>query len=545
MKISALVRIFIVILLFSMLTGCQDQPCDDCSISNDLFNITLENEDGSVYHSFTDVLGGTTIDLPSVEKDGYVFSGWRENEQVFYQTLEVTHDITLKASFVAIDDLFALSKNDTDMTATITSYLSDVAYLKIPNRIDGYLIIGIGVHAFDGSSLIEVEIPRSVSLVDYYAFANCKALTKVSYYGNYEGLMETTLAPTQYDELIAANPNTCNIIEGSVEEGSWTFVTGCPISEVKSVTSVTISGNTYTTYHVVMDLAYHSEVNYMSIGMYAFMNDTALTEVNLPSRLTFLDPFQFDETPNLLNIVFDEDETRYVSVDHVVYSNDMSQIIYYPSGLTNESYVTPESVTEISFFAFLGASHLKSITILDQVTYISPMAFVKMDALESFDVSLGNLDYYSSEGVLFASNHDLLKYPASKSGTSFIVSDETTEIMPYAFSENKYLEEIDLGQMIASIGDHAFVSAQKLISIDIPSSVENLGPYVFIDSSIEQVIIHRSVIIDGSITRLDSRNYYDGAPIVYVPDDSYDAYLTSRSWISSGLEILRISDLTN
>ena len=64
--------------------------------------------------------------------------------------------------------------------ATVTGYRGDTAFVQVPDTLDGYPVVKIGQRAFEGADVTVVELPESVTEVDWFAFYGCAKLLYVT-----------------------------------------------------------------------------------------------------------------------------------------------------------------------------------------------------------------------------------------------------------------------------------------------------------------------------------------------------------------------------
>ena len=134
--------------------------------------------------------------------------------------------------------------------------------------------------------------------------------------------------------------------------------------------------------------------------------------------------------------------------------------------------IIPDGTTEIFIDAFDGCSKITSIKIPACVKKIESAAFDGLD-LESIDVDVNNLDFYSEDNCLI-----------NKKGTELIrgcknsiIPSGIKKIEPYAFYGCKSLKSITIPDTVTYIGISSFEGCTYLEEIVIPSSV------IYIDSS--------------------------------------------------------------
>ena len=114
------------------------------------------------------------------------------------------------------------------------------------------------------------------------------------------------------------------------------------------------------------------------------------------------------------------------------------------------------------------------------VTEIMDYAFSECEKLSAINVSSGNNNYISIDGVLFNKDKtELIQYPAGKSETTYTIPDSVTEIESGAFFGCTSLSGIEIPDSVTEIGSSAFFGCTSLSSIEIPDSVTSIGFYAF------------------------------------------------------------------
>jgi hypothetical protein len=101
-------------------------------------------------------------------------------------------------------------------------------------------------------------------------------------------------------------------------------------------------------------------------------------------------------------VAFDVDRKNrdYASIDGVLYDKSVTELIQYPAGRPDASFVMPDTVTIIGPSAFQRAADLQSVTLSYVLTSIESRAFWGCSALTSIDIpsSVSHISYLAFSG---------------------------------------------------------------------------------------------------------------------------------------------------
>ncbi|MCR5664270.1 MAG: leucine-rich repeat protein [Oscillospiraceae bacterium] len=129
--------------------------------------------------------------------------------------------------------------------------------------------------------------------------------------------------------------------------------------------------------------------------------------------------------------------------------------------------------------AFLDCTSLRNITIPASTTLVEPGAFMGCTALNNIYVASGSQTYKSTSGTLLsADGTTLVCCPCGRSG-AYTVPRGVTVIGPYAFLGCDKLTSINLGSSLQEIQEYAFAQCKGITSITIPASVTNIAINAF------------------------------------------------------------------
>ncbi len=136
------------------------------------------------------------------------------------------------------------------------------------------------------------------------------------------------------------------------------------------------------------------------------------------------------------------------------------------TSLSNIKEITiPDSVTEISDYAFFNCANLESVTITDNITVINAGAFSQCINLKNIVLPNG-LTEIGEEAFFRCENLHSIQLPQS-----------LKIIGKGAFECCSNLESVDIQEGVEIISDRAFIQCSSLRQLSIPSSFMSVGTY--------------------------------------------------------------------
>ena len=263
----------------------------------------------------------------------------------------------------------------------------------------------------------------------------------------------------------------------------------------------------------------------VSIGDYAFWECTSLTSVRIPNSVVSIGDYAFWGCTSLTSVTIPNSVT---SIGDSVFQ-----------GCTSLTSVTiPNSVTSIGDYAFSDCTSLTSVTIPTSVKTIGNRAFVYCDSLLEINVSGGNLNYTSRDGILYSHNmKTLLQCPGGKK--SVTIPNSVTSIEDGAFSGCEKLPSVTIPNSVTSIGEWAFCWCTSLPGVTIPNSVTKIGYRAFANCK----KLKSAAVLSKKIT-LDEDVFYieDRSPIVTLHITSGSNAIAWAKKNGIKYDIIKISD---
>ena len=234
----------------------------------------------------------------------------------------------------------------------------------------------------------------------------------------------------------------CTSLTSMTIPDSVTIIGSSAFSECTSLTSMTIPDSVTSIGDDVFDrcssltsLVIGNSVTYISDR---FDDCYSLVSIHFGNSIEYI-PDLYRYT-SLTSITVGAGNGTYSSVDGVLYNKTLSQLIQYPIGRTDPTYVIPSIVSSISYSAFSGCTSLTSMNIPDSVTTIGFSAFSGCTSL-----------------------------------TSVTIPDSVTSIGQDAFRECTSLASVTIPDSVTSIRGGTFWGCASLTSVAIPDSVTSIG----------------------------------------------------------------------
>ena len=305
-----------------------------------------------------------------------------------------------------------VATNDPDFSslAGVLFNQNQTTLLQYPNGKAGNYTVpasvtDIGVDAFfESTNLTGVVLSSNVSIISSYAFWVCPAVTNYTVATN--NLWFSSVAGVLFDKnqdtLLVYPPG--NAATSYVIPNTVTYIGMEAFYESANLTSVII------------------DTNVSIVGDLAFGDCYALAGISFPNSVTTISGDAFSECYNLANIALGTGVTNieyqafvgcsgittitvaagnpaFVSVNNVLFSSNLTTLVQYPTGSGASSYTIPNSVTNVTSFAFMQAYNLASITLDTNIQIIGDSAFQQCYSLTSITIpnsvtNMGNSVFY-------------------------------------------------------------------------------------------------------------------------------------------------------
>lgn len=318
---------------------------------------------------------------------------------------------------------------------------------------DTVTTIGQGVFE-NRANITSIEIPASVTTIEFYAFKNCVGLQSLTFAPRTADLY---IAPSAFENCIALT--SVSLPEGMKEISSW-----------------------------------------------AFANCTNLTTVHIPSTVTnFVLSEAFYGCKKIKTVTVAENSKSYGIEGGILYEkdgDDFVSVLFVPDGLGD--VVIPSSVSNIGEGVFNGKSGITSVSFENNTASngltLGQSVFANMTSLREVRLPEG-LEVIPAYAFM------------GSNVTSVYVPKSVIEVMPGAFANCKKLTTVtfedgseELAFKDASSKTGAFFNTPNLTSITLPNRMTAFAKYMFAGSSISEITLPNNLEVIGEGAFVNCKN---------------------------------------
>lgn len=337
---------------------------------------------------------------------------------------------------------------------------------------------------------------------------------------------------------------------------------------------------------VVVIPSEYNGVTVERIQLYAFVQyemENLIRTISIPNSVCQIDEYAFGgDLPNLNEILVDDSNPCFTSVNGVLYDKNMTTLYKYPSAKPDTEYTIPSSVILVMEYAFRGANQLERIHPSENLSIIKEGAFSYMQGLREITfpstlLSFGNgilagdigleeitipfigqsVDTPGGLDQLFSVDYSLdevyslreIHLTASKrvcldgftyfpNVTTITLNEGVDQITSIRNFES--LLSIELPLTVVSIDGYAFSGDSSITSFVIPDSVMTIGPGIF--TGIPE-LAYLSLPFIGSCrdTQISSQDTLGFLFDYVIPFSLVEIHITNQPTLSS----LNFSDATS
>ena len=549
----------------------------DCA---NIKKVTFERGTTKIASSlFCGCTGIEKIDIPDTVT---IIQDYAFKECKNLSTVNIPESVTEIGSKAFYECISLSNVNIPDSVTKIGGY----AFYQCKNLVNVILsknLEKIDCNAFGNcDGLTQIEIPKSLDIGgDYYsgAFADCANLKKVTFERGTTKIASSLLCGCTGIEKIdipdtvtviqdyafkeCKNLSTVNIPENVTEIGSKAFNECISLSNVNIPDSVTKIGG-YAFYQCKNLVNVILSKNLEKIDCNAFGNCDGLTQIEIPKSLDIGGDYYsgaFADCANLKKVTFERGTTKIASnllcgctgIEKIDIPDTVKviQVCAFKECKNLSTVNIPDSVIEIEGWAFESCSVLTKIGIPNQTLSIAGAAFRNCTSLTDIHLPsmlkaissstfegckklttinfpstltmIGNSAFSGCESLpeaILPSGVEKIESNAFKNCKSLkkaVVPDTVSSIGSSAFYGCEALTDITLGSKLKKIDNQTFYGCAALPSIMIPYNVTTIGDSAFVNcTKLTQITVPRNT------TSIASNAFsYPKKMTMYGPSDCY------------------------
>ena len=197
----------------------------------------------------------------------------------------------------------------------------------------------------------------------------------------------------------------------------------------------------------------------------------------------------------------------------------------------------PEGTTEISDYAFVYCSRLKSVSIPWSLLHIGKSAFEGCDNISKVKIaSLSawcNIEFEDEMANPLSIAKQLYKGEAKISNVEL---DGVAEIHPYAFINCTSIVSFKASDRLSAIGTDAFRNCSSLVKVELGSGISQIGKQAFMNCKGLKSVTCKAQT-PPTLGNNDVFSYNHEARKFYVPTTAVEAYKADGMWSRYGSSI--------
>lgn len=255
----------------------------------------------------------------------------------------------------------------------------------------------------------------------------------------------------------------------------------------------------------------------------AFINCHSLTTVFIPKCVKSIKSTSFNNCRNLKEIIVDENNDYYTSIDGCLFTKDKKELIFYPEAKNDSTYMIPLSVEkvhtkafvnskfinllipgnikklesnmvencnelinltlgdgimEICSSAFFNCSSIRLVFIPKTVSNFHPNAFLDCTKIYKYEVAEDSNYYKTDNKIIYTKDMSTVIRCPYYFKTHYVMPDSVVNVGDFAYSNVFGMYGFKMGKNVKRIGSYAF-SNGHFTHITLPDNVEYIGDFAF------------------------------------------------------------------
>lgn len=386
--------------------------------------------------------------------------------------------------------------------------------------MDAALLSAGGAYPVDADDYTTAVIPAEATFVSLDAFANLPYLETLIVNGDcefevYSEYAETTKSYVYYNAITSRLiPIRKLIVNNRVEIPSNFMTTVGPLLEIAVTGSVGDSAFEKCTYLKKATLE-----NCLSIGVSAFNNCTAMTEIIIPAGVTSIGVTAFYNCKSMTKVTIPDGVTTIGS-----------KAFQYCTALT--VVALPDSLNSIGDYAFRYCTNLTTITYDGTVD-----EWYAITLSGDWNNSVPATKVVCTDGVVYLNTQEFIVDADNRATIGYTGEENEELVIPASFATDD-----GTAYHVGEISFNAFLDCTNLANVTIPSTVHTIGASAFSGcTGLTEVTIKPADCIIGAdafsgCTNLETITILGMETTIYGTTETIPTTTTIRGYTGSAAE---------
>ena len=352
----------------------------------------------------------------------------------------------LSDEIVSNDFVYLINYDDREIK--LTGFCGTDKKIDVPAMLDNMPVVELAGDIFAQSDVEEINISANIRVIDPDIFRSCEHLKTINTSENnkYFCSVGGVLYSKDLKQLIfypKGRTDSEFVVPDSVEKIARKAFDGA--------------------YNLEKIVIGENVTSLVAETIYECPN---LTSIILPEKLTSFSSLSAAKCGRLKCVTAHKNSRSFVNFDNGLYNISLTRLIIYPAGNKSDMVSLPDTLEEISGYAFCGNSEISEIIIPESVTAIGCGAFM----------NTGITRIYVPDKVSGLGAH---AFENCKKLVSAELPDGLTVIEDSLFENCISLIDVKLGNNITEIGCKAFKNATAVEELTLPPTVNKIGDEAF------------------------------------------------------------------
>ncbi len=277
-----------------------------------------------------------------------------------------------------------VEKKDSSLSKVISYPSMGNADVTVPEPVQV-----IGVQAFFSTNVKSVDLPGTLLTIESSAFQGAVCLTAIDVPGLVTAIGTYAFADCSALEDVKLGGDILSIEDGAFSNCSM-------ISEIILPDKITTIGNSvFNGCKGLKEITFPNSITKIGASVLAYC--TFLEKVSFGERIKEISGNVFLCCVRLEEITISPGNSYMTAIDNVIYTKDVTKLIYYAAGYKNDRFMIPDTVQVIGSEAFNYCKYLEEIRFPESVTSLEENAFHYNESIDKL-LFYGNAPAVTEDG---------------------------------------------------------------------------------------------------------------------------------------------------